>query len=214
AQASLSNLVAGMVISTSQPFKIGDALSYANEWAWVEDIKLTFTILRTWDNRRLIVPNQMFLTSTMINYDAVDSSKLCIVYVTITYESDLDRAIEILKQAARRHPDFLPAGNLPVVHVMDFTESGMNLRLLSRAKDQPTNFQMSKDILYEVKKAFDGSGIEIASPRRQIVMAPRQRKTAGTFEENNFGAEREKGSLYETSTLDPSGNHPASQERD
>ncbi len=174
AQSSLSNLIAGMVISTSQPFRVGDALSYAGEWAWVEDLKLTFTILRTWDNRRLVVPNQMFLSTTMINYDYGDSTKLCIVYVTITYESDLDKAIGILKEIAREHPDFLPQGNLPVVHVMDFTDGhsldGVYLRLLSRAKDQPTNFQMSKDILYEVKKRFDANGIHLAYPRRQIVM--------------------------------------------
>lgn len=188
AQTSLSNLIAGMVISTSQPFKIGDAISYANEWAWVEDIKLTFTVLRTWDNRRLVVPNQMFLSSTMINYDLRDSSKLCVVYVTITYESDMDKAIDILKDAARKHPDFLPSGNLPVVHVMDLGDAngassdanaapGTSLRLLSRAKDQPTNFQMSKDLLYTVKKAFDENRIELAYPRRQIVIDPSPRKT-------------------------------------
>jgi small-conductance mechanosensitive channel len=187
AQTSLSNLIAGMVISTSQPFRVGDALSYANEWAWVEDIKLTFTILRTWDNRRLIVPNQMFLSSTMVNYDYADSSKLCIVYVTITFDSDLDKAIEILKDAAKKHPDFLPAGNLPVVHVMDLGDAngstpdanatpGIYLRLLSRAKDQPTNFQMSKDLLYEVKKKFDENGIDLAYPSRHIIMDSKPEK--------------------------------------
>jgi small conductance mechanosensitive channel len=189
AQASISNIISGFVISTSRPFKIGDALSYANEWAWVEDINLTFTILKTWDNRRLVVPNQMFLNSTLINYDGADSTKLCVVYVTITFESDLDKAIDILKEIAKAHPDFLPAGNLPVVHVMDLGDAnattpdanaapGISLRLLSRAKDQSTNFQMSKDILYSVKKAFDKNGIEIAYPRRQIVIDPSPRKTA------------------------------------
>jgi small conductance mechanosensitive channel len=189
AQASISNIISGFVISTSRPFKIGDALSYANEWAWVEDINLTFTILKTWDNRRLVVPNQMFLNSTLINYDGADSTKLCVVYVTITFESNLDKAIDILKEIAKAHPDFLPAGNLPVVHVMDLGDAnattpdanaapGISLRLLSRAKDQSTNFQMSKDILYSVKKAFDKNGIEIAYPRRQIVIDPSPRKTA------------------------------------
>jgi small conductance mechanosensitive channel len=202
-QTSLSNLIAGMVISTSQPFRVGDALSYANEWAWVEDIKLTFTILRTWDNRRLIVPNQLFLSTTMVNYDYADSSKLCIVYVTIAYDSDLDKAIEILKDAAKKHPDFLPAGNLPVVHVMDLGDAngstkdanatpGIYLRLLSRAKDHPTNFQMSKDLLYEVKKRFDENGIEIAYPSRRIIMDSKPSRSGKvapqdweSFDENN-----------------------------
>lgn len=182
AQSTLSNLIAGGVIAFSQPFRIGDAISYANEWAWVEDIKLTFTVLRTWDNRRLVVPNQMFLNSTTINYDLNDSTKLCVVYVTITYESDLDKAMGILKEIASEHPDFLPSGNLPVVHVMDFTDGntldGVHLRLLSRAKDQSTNFQMSKDILYQIKKKFDANGIELAYPRRQIVVDPNSRRNS------------------------------------
>jgi small-conductance mechanosensitive channel len=191
AQTSLANLIAGMVISTSQPFRVGDALSYANEWAWVEDIKLTFTVLRTWDNRRLVVPNQMFLSSTMINYDLKDSSKLCVVYVSITYDSDLDKAIQVLKDVTRKHPDFLPAGNLPVVHVMDLGDAnssfgdanaspGILLRVLGNAKDQPTNFQMSKDILYQAKKEFDASGIKLALPMRQIVMDQKPRDSAAT----------------------------------
>lgn len=181
AQSSLANIFAGMIVSTAQPFRIGDALSIMNEWAWVEDIRLSYTVLKTWDNRRLVIPNQLFLSQSLINYDMTDSSKLCVVYVTISFESDVDKAIEILKEAARRHPDFLPAGNLPVVHVMDIGDAngvsqdanaspGISLRLLSRAKDQPTNFQMSKDLLYTVRKEFVASGIKIASPRREVIM--------------------------------------------
>jgi small-conductance mechanosensitive channel len=181
AQSSLANIFAGMIISTSQPFRVGDAVLFKNEWAWVEDIRLSFTILKTWDNRRLVVPNQLFLGEALINYDMKDSSKLCIVFVTITYESDVDKAIEIMKEAARRHPDFLPAGNLPVVHLMDIGDAngaasdanaspGVSLRLLSNAKDQPTNFQMSKDLLYTIRKEFQKSGIQIAYPRREVYL--------------------------------------------
>lgn len=184
AQSSLANIFAGMVVSTAQPFRIGDALSIMNEWAIVEDIRLSYTILRTWDNRRLVIPNQLFLNQSMINYNMTDSSKLCVVYVQIQYESDLDAAIEIMKQAAKEHPDFLPAGNLPVVHVMEYDQSGIQLRLLSRAKDQPTNFQMSKDLLYTIRKMFIARGIKVAYPRREVVMTEgepsRERKAPGS----------------------------------
>lgn len=181
AQSSLANIFAGIIISTSQPFNVNDALSYAGEWAWVEDIKLTFTVLKTWDNRRLVVPNQMFLNSTLINYDLVDSSKLCIVYVTITYDSDVDRATQIMIDAAKAHPDFFPAGNLPVVHLMDIGDAnssstdanatpGVYLRLLSRARDQSINFQMSKDLLYTIRKEFLKAGIKFAYPKRSVVL--------------------------------------------
>jgi small-conductance mechanosensitive channel len=168
AQSSLANIFAGVVVSTSQPFRIGDAVLYKEEWCWVEDIKLSFTILKTWDNRRLVVPNQLFLNDAIVNYDLNDSSKLVIVYVQVPLESDLDLAIELMKDAARRHKDFLPSGGLPVVHVMEYNESGISLRLLSNAKDQPTAFQMSKDLLYEVRKLFMEKGIRLSYPRRDL----------------------------------------------
>lgn len=171
AQSSLANIFAGMVLAFSQPFKINDAVLFKNEWCWVEDMRLNFTILKTWDNRRLVVPNQMFLNDSLINYTLNDPSKLVVVYVQIAYEADLDAAIEALKDAARRHPDFLPVEGIPVVHVMEFNESGISLRLLSRAKDQPTAFQMSKDLLYSARKEFREKGIDIAYPRRELTLA-------------------------------------------
>lgn len=195
AQSSLANIFAGMIVSTSQPFRIGDAvlfqMPWGAEWCRVEDIRLTFTVLKTWDKRRLVVPNQTFLNQSMVNYDLNDSSKLCVVYVTISYESDVDKAMEILKQAARQHPDFMPDGNLPVVHLMDLGDAngtspnpdvapGITLRLLSNAKDQPTNFQMSKDLLYTVRKEFQKSGISIAYPRREVLLREASRTDART----------------------------------
>ena len=170
AQSTLSNIFAGMIISTAQPFKLDDAVLFQNEWCWVEDIRLTFTVLKTWDNRRLVVPNQMFLTNSLINYTLNDSSKLVIVYVQVPYDVDLDEAIELMKDEVRRHPSFVEVPGLPIVHVMEFNESGILLRLLGNAKDQPTNFQMSKDLLYSIRKAFLAHGIRISYPRREIVM--------------------------------------------
>ena len=156
-------------------------MPWGPEWCWVEDVRLTFTVLKTWDKRRLVVPNQSFLNQPLVNYDLNDSSKLCVVFVTITYESDVDRAIEIMKEAARKHPDFLPEGNLPVVHLMDMGDAngtspnadvapGITLRLLSNAKDQPTNFQMSKDQLYAIRREIQKSGIRIAYQRREVLL--------------------------------------------
>ena len=170
AQSTLANIFAGMVVSTSQPFRIGDAVLFKNEWCWVEDIRLSFTVLKTWDNRRLVVPNQLFLSDTIVNYTLNDPSKLVIVFVQVSYDIDLDKAIEIMKDTVRKHSDFLPAGNLPVVHVMEFNESGINLRLLGNAKDQPTAFQMSKDLLYSIRKEFIANGMSISYPRREMII--------------------------------------------
>jgi small conductance mechanosensitive channel len=195
AQSTLSNIIAGAMVSLSQPFKIGDAVvfPYPNgDWCIVEDIRLNFTVLRTWDLRRLMVPNALFQTNVLVNYTAVDPTMLVIVYVVVTYEADLDRARAIMVEEARRHPDFLALGNLPVTHVMDYQGGGnqgpgmyggVDLRLLSAARDQSTAFQVEKDLLDSIRKRFRAEGIALAYPTQRVILEgsaePLRRRTAG-----------------------------------
>jgi small conductance mechanosensitive channel len=184
AQSSLSNLVAGMVVSISQPFEIGDAVVFRNEFCFVEDIRLMLSVLRTWDNRRLMIPNQLFLTEVVTNYTAKDATMLAPVLVQISYESDVDKAMNIMVRVAREHPDCMPIGNLPNVVVMEYNESGISLRLLSRAKDQPTAFQMERDLLYSIRKEFLSNGIAIAYPRREVVVKNGSTEDLKTAQQN------------------------------
>jgi small conductance mechanosensitive channel len=180
AQSSLSNLIAGMVVSVAQPFKIGDAVVFKDEFCFVEDIRLIITVLRTWDNRRLMVPNQLFLNEVVTNYSAEDPTMLAPVIVQIPYESDLDKAMSIMRNVALKHPECLPIGDLPNVVVMQYNESGIQLRLLSRAKDQPTAFQMERDLLYQIRKEFNSNGIEIAYPKRHVLLSKESKAETST----------------------------------
>ena len=182
AQSTLSNVIAGAMVSLAQPFQIGDAVvfPYPNgDWCIVEDIRLTYTVLRTWDLRRLMVPNALFQSGVVVNYTAVDPTMLVIVYMVITFESDVDRAREIMLEEARRHPDFKPLGNLPVTHVMDYQGGGnqgsgmyggVDLRLLSAARDQSTAFQVEKDLLYSIRRRFEQEGIRVAYPTQRVIL--------------------------------------------
>ena len=173
AQSTLSNLIAGITISLSQPFKLNDAVVFKGDFCFVEDIRLMYTVLRTWDNRRLMVPNSIIQSDVVINYTAQDPTMLVPVYVSISYESDLEKAMRIMVDVAKRHPDCLPIGDLPNVVVMDLENSGIKLRLLSRAKDQPTAFMMARDLLKGIKREFDANGIEIPYPRTYLVLEPK-----------------------------------------
>ncbi|HUJ77382.1 MAG TPA: mechanosensitive ion channel family protein [Thermoplasmata archaeon] len=170
AQSSVSNMIAGALISVSQPFELGDAVVYAGEFCFVEDIRLVFTVLRTWDNRRLMVPNSMFQSSVVINYTATDPTMLAPLVIDITYESDVDVAMRIMREEALKHPDCLPIGTLPQVVVMEYKDSGVSLRLLSRAKDQSTAFQMERDLLYTIRKRFQAEGVGLPYPTRRVIV--------------------------------------------
>jgi len=169
AQSSLSNIIAGVVASISQPFRIGDAIRFREDFCFVEDMKLMHTVLRTWDNRRLVVPNSTLQNEVIINYSVEDPTMLVPIYVQVSYESDLEKAMRLMVEAARRHPDCLPTNGIPSAVVMEFQDSGILLRLLSRAKDQPTAWRMARDLHLEIKKEFDRHGVEIPYPRRYLV---------------------------------------------
>ncbi len=170
AQSSLSNLIAGIINSISQPFRIGDAVMFRNELCYIEDMRLIHTIMRTWDNRRLVVPNSTLQDEVIINYSMNDPSILVPVPIQVSYESDLSKAMQIMTNAAISHPECLPSGNIPNTVVMEFQDSGILLRLLTRAKDQSTAFSMTRDILLAIKKEFDEQGIEIPYPKRQLIL--------------------------------------------
>jgi len=169
AQSTLSNIISGALIAITLPFRIGDTVMFRNDLCNVEDIKLTYTVLRIWDNRRLMIPNSIFQSEVVTNYTAVDTTKLVPVSVQISYDSDIEIASKIMIDIARKHPDFLPMENLPKVNLNEFAASGINLRLLTRAKNQDIAFDMSKEILWKIKKEFDANGIEIPYPRMHLV---------------------------------------------
>ena len=170
AQSSLSNVISGIINSVSQPFRIGDAVTFRNEFCYVEDMRLIHTIMRTWDNRRLVVPNSILQNEVIINYSMNDPSVLVPVPVQVSYESDISKAMRIMTDAARSHPDCIPSEDLPNTVVMELQDSGILLRLLSMAKDQSTAFGMTRDLLLKIKTDFDEQGIEIPYPKRQLIL--------------------------------------------
>ncbi len=170
AQKTIGNLLAGMNLTITRPIRVGDAVMVKGEFGFVEDITLRHTVIRIWDNRRMIIPNSILDDEVIINYSLKDPTMLVPVFVRISYESDIDKAMKIMVDVAKRHPDCLPTENLPNAVIIEFAESGILLRLLSRAKDQPTAFKMARDLLYQIKKEFDANGIEIPYPRRYLIM--------------------------------------------
>lgn len=118
----------------------------------------------------------MLQSEVLTNYSIVDPTVLVPIYVQVSYDSDLKKAMDIMVDLAKRHPDCLPIGSLPNAVVMEFQDSGIRLRLLTRAKDQSTAFNMTRDLLFEIKKEFDRNGIVIPYPVRYITFGPETRE--------------------------------------
>lgn len=170
AQGVLGNIFSGISLMFSRPYRLGDALLYHNDFAFVEDIKLMNTVLRTWDNRRIIVPNSVIDKEPLINYTIKDPNMIAPIFFSVSYESDIDRASEMMIDEARKNPLCRSDLMEPKVHMTNFKDSGVELRLIVMATTQGDAFQLSCDLRKAILKRFREEGIEIPYPRRYVIM--------------------------------------------
>ena len=92
AQNAFSNIVSGIFLAIFQPFRVGDYVTVRDEHGKIEDITLRHTVIKTWDNRRLIIPNAVIGEEAVINFSISDPKTLWYVNVGISYDSDIDKA--------------------------------------------------------------------------------------------------------------------------
>lgn len=178
-QQAFSNIVSGVFIVIFKPFRVNDIVDVGSlPKGRVEDITLRHTIIRTYENRRMIIPNSVISSEILVNSSIVDELVRNFVEVGISYDSDIDKAIEIVRNEVSSHPSFMDrrskeekaAGAHPVVvRVISFGDSSVNLRAYAWTKDHDTGFDMKSDLFRSIKREFDKNGIEIPFPHRTIV---------------------------------------------
>jgi small-conductance mechanosensitive channel len=97
-QQTLGNFIAGILIATTQPIRIGDRVTYADESGVVEEIGLTYTFIRTVDRRRLVVPNNKLASDTIVNASIRSHETFAEVAVPVPLAADLESAVAALEQ--------------------------------------------------------------------------------------------------------------------
>ena len=104
-QQTLGNFIAGILIATTQPVRIGDRVTYAKESGVVEEIGLTYTFIRTVDRRRLVVPNSKLASDPIINASIRSRETFAEVSLPVPLEADLDAALDALREAVADERD-------------------------------------------------------------------------------------------------------------
>jgi len=175
AQKTLENFFAGFSILLSKPVKIGDAVVISNEYGTVEDITLRHTIIKTWDNRRMVIPNSVLNQDIIINYTMTDKKKLYNITVGVTYDTDIDKVEKIMVNEAIKNKNV--SNELrPIFQVLDFANNAITLRLLFISKDQPTAFNAGVDIRKAIKKQFDKKGIKFSTSSIYVIDKTRNKQ--------------------------------------
>lgn len=184
-QHAMSNIVSGFFIVLFKPFRINDRLTIRDTLSGiVEDITLRHTVIRNFENRRIIVPNALISDEIVVNSDFTNDNICKWIDVAISFDSDIDIAKTVLEEEVFRHPlrrdnrtsEQKKDGNPEViVRVLSLGEYAVNLRAWAWAKNSSDSFIMSCDIYESIKKRFDKEGIEIPYPHRTLHYKSKER---------------------------------------
>ncbi|MDD3342602.1 MAG: mechanosensitive ion channel [Sulfurospirillaceae bacterium] len=164
-QGTLSNVGAGVLIVFFRPFKIGHAVVLAGESGTVETINLFSTMIKTPDNKQIIIPNSAVIGKSIVNISAKETRRLDMIF-TISYESNLSHAKEILQALIQEDTRILTEPPF-LIAVSELAETGVKIivRIWVKSDDY---FPVNYDFLEKTKLAFDAGGIVI--PRIQPLM--------------------------------------------
>ena len=144
ARPVLSNLLAGMQIALTQPFRIDDVLRVQDEWCWVEEVTATYVVLRVWDLRRLVIPLQWFIENPFQNWTRSSSELMDGVLIWVDYGTPIEPLREEFARLLRASPDW--DGATESVQVVDAGEKAMQVRFLMSAGDSSTLWKLRCDM--------------------------------------------------------------------
>ena len=139
AQTTLSNFVAGILVAFAQPLRLGDTVAVAGASGTVQQIGLTYTVIRAADGARYYVPNAKLASDTIRNATIAGAEHLVAVKVAVPLSADLDRVLELLAEEAKRLPDDVIVRE-PTVYVsqVDHTEASVTVETWARSASQAT----------------------------------------------------------------------------
>lgn len=140
AQRIIATVIAGLQIAITQPIRIDDVVIIENEWGNIEEITLTYVVVRIWDKRRLIVPSTYFFEKPFQNWTRTTSEILGTVFIYTDYQVSFDALRKELTRLLEGNP--LWDKKVNVLQVTDAKQNGVEVRALMSAKDSSTAWDL------------------------------------------------------------------------
>lgn len=167
AQKIVGALLAGIQIAVTQPFRVDDAVLVENEWGWIEEINLTYIVVRIWDKRRLVLPTTYFLEKPFQNWtknsaDIIGSVFLYTDY-TISFEALRKELTRLLNSSD------LWDKKVNVLQVTDSKQTTVEIRILVSAKNSPTAWDL-RVFIREKLIEFIQNNYPESLPRTRVIL--------------------------------------------
>lgn len=164
-QGSLSNFASGVLIVLFRPYKVGDYIEGAGISGTVEQVQILTTLLKTPDNKAVIVPNSQIMDSVITNYSANDTRRVDMV-VGVSYDDDLDKVRKTIQELVAADDRILPDPECTIA-VSALADSSVNFVVRPWVKTQDY-WGVKFDLTEAIKKRFDQDGISIPFPQQDV----------------------------------------------
>jgi len=181
-QEGISNIIGGLFIAFFKPFRIGDIIKVGDStMGRVEDINLRHTVINDFKNVRVVIPNAVVNKENITNYYMIESKNCEWVEVGISYDTDIDEAIAVMREVCEANQycmdmrnDQEKESNKPIVdiQVIELGDYAIKLKAWVWSASYLTGFRMRNQIYKSLKEAFDREGIKIPFPHTQVVFDP------------------------------------------
>lgn len=177
AQKTLGNLLAGIQIAIAQPIRLDDVVIVENEWGWIEEITLTYVVMRIWDLRRLIIPISYFIENPFQNWTRISAALLGTVYLyadyTVPVEAVRQELFRILEKSGYWD------GKVKGLQVTNTTDRIVELRALMSAVDSPTTWNLRCEVR-EKLLTFVQKNYHESLPQMRVTLERDQKKSNAT----------------------------------
>lgn len=164
AQNILNQFFSGIVLLSTRPFKRGDFVKIGGEVYIVRKVKLMFTEFDNWDKDQVVtIPNNVVSGGTIVNMTSEDTEARAYVYVKVAYGADIDKARELMVQAAMEHPHVIKDGSrsMPSTRLTNVVGNAIELRLAAYTDDFDSAGGYEGELRTRIYQLFDENGIQL-----------------------------------------------------
>ena len=162
-----SNFISGLIILFERPIKVGDRITVGETEGDVENIHIRSTTIRSLNNISIIVPNSEFISSPVINWSHSDIRIRLELDVGVSYNSDLDLVLKVLREVADENKDVLDSPE-PEVQLRAFGDSSWNMKLRVWIDNPKRHYYVRSDLNCAIVRKFRQNNIEIPFPQRDL----------------------------------------------
>lgn len=181
-QSIASNFISGIIILLDRSLTVGDFVELdGGQKGFVREFRMRYAVLETYDGKDMLVPNEKFISSLLVNWTHKDPKQRYRVDFSVPYATDIRSMVELIKDVVNQHPQVIggeevPFEERPDCEIDSFGDSGVNMfvEFWIEGIDDGKN-RVGGDLMLTILETLKANGIEIPFPQREVrILNPEQ----------------------------------------